>query len=64
MDRRNFIKNIIRGSILIGIGIIFGKLWFKNKPSNPCQYVYLCKGCNKISYCQLDEAIKFRREKK
>ena len=64
MDKRTFIKNIIRGFILVGIGAVFGKSLFKKKPSEPCNYVYLCKGCNKISDCQLDEAIKFRREKK
>ena len=63
MDKRTFIKNIIRGFILVGIGAVFGKSLFKKKPSEPCNYVYLCKGCNKISDCQLDEAIKFRREK-
>jgi len=63
MDRREFISNITRGSILGGIGLLVGTLLLKEKKVESCQYIYLCKGCKDQDFCQKEEAVKFRLDK-
>jgi len=62
MDRRKFLKNIARGTILTGIGLVIGKSMLNNSKAS-CNYVYMCKGCNKINDCGLDEAIEYRKKR-
>ena len=62
MQRRKFLTNTIRGSIIGGLGIITGTLFLKKKTPS-CDYIYLCKGCNKVADCQLDEAIRYRKDR-
>ncbi len=60
MDRRNFLKNMARGSILVGLGIITGKLLFEEKTADFCEYHFICSKCKQLSACKLPEADKFK----
>lgn len=62
MNRKQFLTNLIRISILGGIGIVTGTLLYRNK-TKTCEYIYLCKGCNKINTCKLDEAKQYKKNK-
>ena len=60
MDRREFLKNIARASILVGLGALTGSLLIKDNESESCNYNFICSNCNKLSKCVLPEAIKFK----
>lgn len=60
MDRREFIKNVARGSILVGIGLVAGTLLFREDENENCDFDFICNNCNKLSKCKLPEAVKFK----
>jgi len=60
MDRRDFIKNMARVSILTGLGILTGVLVLKNKGYDTCEFQFICNGCKKLSECKLPEADKYK----
>jgi len=61
MDRRDFIKNMARGSILTALGLITGMLLFKNKASDVCDFNFICSSCKKLSGCKLSEADNYKK---
>ena len=63
MDRREFIKNIARGSILAGLGTITGVLVLREKSPEKCEYSFICNSCRNLSSCKLPEGLKFKEEK-
>jgi hypothetical protein len=60
MDRREFIKNVTRGSIIAGLGLVTGVLLLREKKSEPCDYSFICNSCRKLSDCKLPEAKVFK----
>ncbi len=64
MDRRKFITNVTRGSILTGLGLITGVLLLKEKGTESCEYNFICRNCNKLKGCELKEAINYKESKK
>ncbi|MEI7595631.1 MAG: hypothetical protein WCK02_07785 [Bacteroidota bacterium] len=61
MERRDFIKNVARGSILTSIGLLGGLLLFKDKKSDFCDFHFVCSKCQQLSECKLPEADKFKK---
>jgi hypothetical protein len=64
MDRREFIKNVARGSILVGLGLVAGKLLLRENENEKCDFDFICNNCNKLSKCQLPEAAKYKESGK
>ena len=60
MDRREFLKNVTRGSILAGLGLVTGTLLLKEKSKSSCNDNFICNSCRKLSDCKLPEAISFK----
>jgi hypothetical protein len=60
MDRRSFLQNIARASILIGIVGIGSKLLLTEKSPEACDFEFLCSKCNKLSDCSLPEATRYK----
>jgi hypothetical protein len=58
MNRRDFLKTVVRGIILSGIMLLVGQLLFKNKGEKSCDF--LCRNCKKLNSCTLPEAVKFK----
>jgi hypothetical protein len=56
MNRRDFIKTIIRNLILSGILFISGYLLFKKKSQEKCNFDFACKNCKRQKTCELPEA--------
>jgi hypothetical protein len=59
MDRRDFITNIARGTILTGLGVISAVLLLKDTDSDTCDYQFICSKCKKLPECKLPEAAKY-----
>ena len=64
MDRREFFKNIARGSILVGLGFVSGTLLLKEKGNDSCNDNFICNSCRKLTNCKLPEAISFKKNGK
>jgi hypothetical protein len=60
MDRRGFLKNAARVSILTGLGIMTGALLFRDKEKESCDYDFVCGNCKKLKSCKLQEAEKYK----
>ncbi|MBI5541026.1 MAG: hypothetical protein HY951_13255 [Bacteroidia bacterium] len=60
MDRREFIKNVARGSILVGLGLVAGTLLSREDENENCDFDFICNNCNKLNKCNLPEAVKFK----
>ncbi len=60
MDRRLFINNMTRASILIGLSVMSGVLLFKNGATEDCDFQFVCSKCRNLSGCRLPEANKFK----
>jgi len=60
MERRVFINNMARASILIGLSVISGVLLFKNGATEDCDFQFVCSKCSNLSGCRLPEANKFK----
>ena len=60
MDRRSFINNIARASIITGIGIMTTTLLFKKAKTTDCDFQFVCSKCRNLSVCKLPEASKFK----
>ncbi len=60
MYRRDFINNMARASILIGLTVMSGVLLFKNETDEECDFQFVCSKCRNLSSCSLPEATKFK----
>ncbi|MFZ4413453.1 MAG: hypothetical protein ACOYOV_10255 [Bacteroidales bacterium] len=60
MYRRDFINNMARASILIGLSVMSGVLLFKNESTEECDFQFVCSKCRNLSACSLPEATKFK----
>lgn len=66
MDRRKFFRAVIQGSIftsLTGVGAYLAM----RKPDGSakvCDFDFVCQNCRKNSYCQIDDASKYRMNKR
>lgn len=60
MNRRSFLKNIPRAAIILGLSTVAGVLLFKKDDPSTCNYDFLCSKCNRISKCNLQEALKYK----
>jgi hypothetical protein len=60
MNRKSFIHNIARASILIGIGAISGKLLLNEESSANCDFQFVCSKCKKLTACSLPEATRYK----
>ncbi|MCX6232412.1 MAG: hypothetical protein NTZ33_12820 [Bacteroidetes bacterium] len=60
MDRRSFVNNIARVSILIGIGAVSGKLLLNENSSANCDFQFVCSKCKKLTACSLPEATRYK----
>jgi hypothetical protein len=60
MDRRKFITNTVRASILGGIVAISGKLLQSDAKEESCEYSFICSKCNRVSDCKLPEGMKYK----
>jgi len=60
MERRDFIKTVVRNLILSGIVLMVGYFLFKEKGKETCNYDFLCKNCKKLNSCSLPESVKFK----
>lgn len=60
MDRRDFINNMARASILIGLSVMSGVLLFKNEEIENCDFQFVCSKCRNLTSCRLPEANKFK----
>ncbi len=62
MDRRGFIKNAGRGSLLAGLAAITGILISRQQVvrDQDCSNGFQCKNCRKLTDCELPEATQNR----
>lgn len=60
MDRRDFLRNVARVSILTGLGIVSGVLLFRDKDTENCDYDFVCGNCKRLKSCKLPESEKFK----
>ena len=60
MDRKGFIINIARGSILIGLAVLTKITLFKDSGIDKCNYQFICNSCKKLSDCKLPEAVDYK----
>jgi hypothetical protein len=60
MERRDFLKNIARGSILTGLGVITGVLLFRDRDAENCDQNFVCESCKRLKSCKLPEAAKYK----
>ncbi len=62
-NRRQFIKNLVRGGILASLALLSGifiRRWYE---AESCQRSLACEMCNLADRCTLPEAEKYRIEK-
>jgi hypothetical protein len=66
MDRRAFLKNLMRISILSGLTIISAKVMFPEQKceKDKCEYNFVCNNCNKLEKCNLPEAVNLKISQK
>jgi hypothetical protein len=64
MGRREAIKNLLRGLILILLGAFtwFGYKNNKIVTASECGLNNICSNCNKFSECNLPKAVKQQRD--
>jgi hypothetical protein len=60
MDRRSFINNVARVSILTGIVAVSGKLLLNNEATASCDFQFVCSKCKKLTACSLPEATRYK----
>lgn len=60
MNRRLFLKNIARGAIVLGFGVVTGIVLSKKENTSPCDYNFLCNNCKRLSDCKLQEALRYK----
>ena len=60
MDRRNFIQQIGRGTILATLAAMMGVLVSRRQVvgDQDCSANFQCRNCNKLTACELPEAEK------
>ena len=63
MNREQFIKTIIRSTILAGMAAMIAVFIKQDKigVSSECGNDFQCKKCNKVKGCTLPEAKNFRK---
>lgn len=66
MDRKEFIQNIFRFSILGLMAVIVGIFISRDKirAGSECPVSYACRSCGKLNKCALPEAEKYRNHGK
>jgi hypothetical protein len=60
MERRDFLNNLARGSILIGLSLMSGILLFKKNEAPDCDFQFICSKCKQLTECKLPEAAKYK----
>lgn len=63
LDRRNFIKAIIRNGFLLGLIATGSFLIFKENNGEVCNLDFICQNCKKSKSCSLPEAESYRANK-
>jgi electron transport complex protein RnfB len=59
-NRREFLKTLMRGGILAGLGIIGGTLFLRSGKQNGCGFNFACGSCTKAKDCDLPESVQFK----
>ncbi len=63
VDRRNFIKSIIRNGLLLGLVATGSFLVLKEDNDEACNFDFICQNCKKSKSCVLPEAKGYRENK-
>lgn len=61
MDRRDFIKEISRNLVLVGVVATSGYLLLKPDTGEECNFDFICKNCRQLKNCSLPEADDFKK---
>ncbi len=64
LNRRDFIRNILRGSFVVGLATMSGVLLLREKSDKPCDFDFICQSCKQAKTCALPEGQKFRQTQK
>ena len=65
LNRRDFIKNVLRGLAFVSIASGAGFLIFrkeKEEEKEGCNFDFVCKKCNKLNSCSLKQGLEFKKE--
>jgi hypothetical protein len=68
MNRRNFINNLTRGSILAGLVTMSSLFVIRNKKvsvknqNTQCSYEFVCNKCKKVDNCMLPQAALYKHK--
>ncbi|RXQ89868.1 hypothetical protein EO244_13880 [Ancylomarina salipaludis] len=64
MDRRRFLHQIGRGTILSALAIFSGTMIYRNLNSEreTCDFDFVCRNCKKVKTCALPDGIDFKKK--
>ena len=62
MKRRDFFRQIMQYSILVGLTSVSGYLIFRKKSEEVCNLDFVCRNCKKNNKCELPEAREFKKK--
>ncbi|WP_372639545.1 hypothetical protein [Ancylomarina sp.] len=63
MNRRTFLHNIGRGTILSALAIFSGTMIYRNLNSDgdSCDFDFVCRNCKKVKGCRLPDGIDYKK---
>ena len=64
MNRRHFLHNIGRGTILSVLAIFSGTMIYRNLNSDgeSCDFDFVCRNCKKVKGCRLPDGIDYKKK--
>lgn len=64
MNRRRFLQQVGRGSILGVLAVFSGTMVLRNlnSESESCDFDFVCRNCNKVKACSLPDGIDYRKK--
>jgi len=64
MNRRRFLHQIGRGTILSALAIFSGTMIYRNLNSDgeSCEFDFVCRNCKKVKGCRLPDGIDYKNK--
>jgi len=64
MNRRRFLNQIGRGTILSALAIFSGTMIYRNLNSDgeSCEFDFVCRNCKKVKGCRLPDGIDYKNK--
>jgi hypothetical protein len=63
MERRDFLRNGLRGLIIAALAAISGVFIYRNYTTEEnCEFTHPCKDCKSLKSCKKPEGLKYKKD--